>query len=58
VTRNLNMFTLIAMGIGIAWGESAIATLAPGLFPQVFRSADGSVAIYFEPRPSSQFSCC
>jgi P-type Cu+ transporter len=48
VTRNLNMFTLIAMGIGIAWGYSAIATLAPGLFPQAFRSADGSVAIYFE----------
>jgi P-type Cu+ transporter len=48
VTRNLNMFTLIAMGIGIAWAYSAIATLAPSLFPQAFRSADGSVAIYFE----------
>jgi P-type Cu+ transporter len=48
VTRNLNMFTLIAMGIGVAWAYSAIATLAPGLFPQAFRSPDGSVAIYFE----------
>jgi len=48
VTRNLNMFTLIAMGTGVAWAYSAAATLAPGLFPQAFRSADGSVAIYFE----------
>jgi P-type Cu+ transporter len=48
VTRNLNMFTLIAMGIGVAWAYSAIATLMPGLFPPTFRSADGSVAIYFE----------
>ncbi len=48
VSRNLNMFTLIAMGTGVAWAYSTIATLAPGLFPQAFRSADGSVAIYFE----------
>src|ERR1700730_13196184 len=48
VTRNLNMFTLIAMGTGVAWAYSAAATLAPGLFPQAFRGADGSVAIYFE----------
>jgi P-type Cu+ transporter len=48
VTRKLNMFTLIAMGIGVAWAYSTIATLAPGLFPPAFRSADGSVAIYFE----------
>jgi Cu+-exporting ATPase len=48
VTRNLNMFTLIAMGIGVAWGYSTIATLIPGLFPPAFRNADGSVAIYFE----------
>src|ERR1700731_397612 len=47
-TRNLNMFTLIAMGTGVAWAYSAAATLAPGLFPQAFRGADGSVAIYFE----------
>ena len=47
-TRNLNMFTLIALGIGVAWGYSTVATLLPGLFPPAFRSADGSVAIYFE----------
>jgi P-type Cu+ transporter len=48
VTRNLNMFTLIAMGTGVAWAYSAAVTLAPGLLPQAFRGADGSVAIYFE----------
>jgi P-type Cu+ transporter len=48
VTRNLNMFTLIAMGIGTAWVYSTIATLAPGIFPEAFRSPDGSVAVYFE----------
>jgi P-type Cu+ transporter len=48
VTRNLNMFTLIALGTGVAWLYSIVATLAPGLFPQAFRSADGAVAIYFE----------
>jgi P-type Cu+ transporter len=47
-TRNLNMFTLIAMGTGVAWVYSAAATLAPGVFPQAFRDSDGSVAIYFE----------
>ncbi len=47
-TRNLNMFTLIAMGTGVAWAYSAAATLAPGFFPHAFRGADGSVAIYFE----------
>jgi P-type Cu+ transporter len=47
-TRNLNMFTLIAMGTGVACAYSAAATLAPSLFPQAFRGADGSVAIYFE----------
>lgn len=47
-TRNLNMFTLIAMGIGVAWAYSTIATLMPGLFPPAFRRPDGSVAIYFE----------
>jgi Cu+-exporting ATPase len=47
-TRNLNMFTLIAMGTGVTWLYSAAGTLAPGLFPQAFRGADGSVAIYFE----------
>ncbi len=48
VTRNLNMFTLIAMGTGVAWAYSTVAALAPGLFPHAFRGADGSVAIYFE----------
>jgi Cu+-exporting ATPase len=48
VTRNLNMFTLIAMGTGVAWIYSVIATLAPGIFPKAFRGPDGSVAIYFE----------
>jgi Cu+-exporting ATPase len=47
-TRNLNMFTLIAMGTGVAWSYSVVATLAPGIFPAAFRAADGSVAIYFE----------
>jgi len=47
-TRNLNMFTLIAMGTGVAWAYSMVAALAPGLFPPAFRNADGSVAVYFE----------
>ena len=47
-TRNLNMFTLIAMGTGVAWAYSIVAALAPGLFPPAFRNADGSVAVYFE----------
>ena len=47
-TRNLNMFTLIAMGTGVAWVYSVIATLAPGAFPPAFRAADGSVPVYFE----------
>jgi Cu+-exporting ATPase len=47
-TRNLNMFTLIAMGTGVAWGYSAVATLAPTVFPPAFRAHDGSVAVYFE----------
>ena len=47
-TRNLNMFTLIAMGTGIAWLFSLVATLAPGIFPTSFRSDDGTVDVYFE----------
>lgn len=47
-TRNLNMFTLIAMGTGVAWAYSIVAALAPGLFPPAFRAADGTVAVYFE----------
>ncbi|SCW85536.1 Cu+-exporting ATPase [Rhizobium mongolense subsp. loessense] len=48
VNRSLNMFTLIAMGTGVAWIYSVVATAAPDIFPATFRSADGSVAIYFE----------
>ncbi len=48
VTRNLNMFTLIAMGTGVAWLYSVVATVAPGVFPSAFRQPDGSVAVYFE----------
>ena len=48
LTRNLNMFTLIAIGTGVAWTYSVIATLAPALFPPAFRAADGAVAVYFE----------
>ncbi len=47
-TRNLNMFTLIAMGTGVAWVYSIVGTLWPGLFPATMRGHDGSVAIYFE----------
>ncbi len=47
-TRNLNMFTLIAMGVGVAWGYSVVATIAPGLFPSAFRGDRGAVAVYFE----------
>ena len=48
VTRSLNMFTLIAMGIGVAWIYSAVATVAPDIFPPAFRGPAGSVAVYFE----------
>lgn len=47
-TMKLNMFTLIAMGTGVAWLYSVIATLSPDIFPPAFRSVDGSVAVYFE----------
>ena len=48
LTRNLNMFTLIAMGTGVAWVYSVVASLAPGLFPAAFRGHEGAVAVYFE----------
>ena len=48
VSRQLNMFTLIALGTGVAWTYSLVATVAPGWFPDAFRQADGSVAVYFE----------
>jgi Cu+-exporting ATPase len=47
-TRQLNMFTLIAMGTGVAWAYSAIATLAPALFPAGMRGMDGAAPVYFE----------
>jgi len=47
-TMNLNMFTLIAIGTGTAFIYSVIATLMPSIFPDAFRAADGSVAVYFE----------
>ena len=42
------MFTLIAMGVGVAYAYSVVATLVPGIFPPTFRSQDGAVAVYFE----------
>ena len=48
VTRKLNMFTLIAMGVGVAWVYSVIAFAAPGLFPPAVKTAEGSVPVYFE----------
>ena len=47
-TRNLNMFTLIAMGTGVAYLYSVVATLAPQVFPRAFRDHHGAVAVYFE----------
>jgi len=47
-TGNLNMFTLIAMGVGVAWAYSVVATIAPDLFPSAFRGDHGAVAVYFE----------
>ncbi|HCW89583.1 MAG TPA: cadmium-translocating P-type ATPase [Marinobacter sp.] len=48
VSRNLNMFTLISIGTGVALVYSLVATLAPQVFPAAFRQDDGSVAVYFE----------
>ena len=48
VTRRLNMFTLIAIGVGVAYVYSVIAALFPGIFPDAFRSAEGTVDLYFE----------
>ncbi len=48
VTRNLNMFTLIAMGTGVAYVYSFVATGAPEIFPAAFRGAGGAPAVYFE----------
>ncbi len=48
ITRNLNMFTLISIGTGVALLYSLVATLMPQIFPGAFRQDDGSVAVYFE----------
>jgi P-type Cu+ transporter len=48
VNRSLNMFTLIALGVGVAYIYSLVATLAPGIFPASFRNESGAVAPYFE----------
>jgi len=47
-TRNLNMFTLIGMGVGVAYGYSLIATLVPSIFPASLRTMGGRVPVYFE----------
>jgi Cu+-exporting ATPase len=46
--RSLNMFTLISLGVGVAYLYSVVATLVPEIFPASFRSAHGDVAVYFE----------
>jgi len=46
--RSLNMFTLIGLGIGVAYAYSVVAALLPGIFPGSFRGAGGEVAVYFE----------
>src|SRR5579871_930226 len=48
VNRSMNMFTLIAMGTGVAYGYSAIATIFPSIFPESFRGMSGSPPVYFE----------
>jgi len=47
-TGNLNMFTLIGLGVSVAYSYSLVALLLPGLFPPAMRHADGTVAVYFE----------
>ena len=48
INRSLNMFTLIAMGVGAAYAFSVVATIAPGMFPAGFRDAAGHVGVYYE----------
>ena len=48
VSRHFNMFTLIGLGTGVAYGYSVIATILPGLFPDSFRDAHGTVGVYYE----------
>ena len=49
VSRRLNMFTLIALGTGVAYFYSLVAALMPGIFPPSFRTPEGEVPVYFEP---------
>ncbi len=49
VTWNLNMFTLIGLGVAVSYGYSLVALFFPGIFPPSFRSVEGEVALYFEP---------
>jgi Cu+-exporting ATPase len=48
VTRHLNMFTLIGLGVAVAYGYGVVAVLFPGLFPEGFRDEGGEVGVYFE----------
>lgn len=48
ITRNLNMFTLIALGVSVAWLFSVVALLFPGIFPQTMQHEGGTVSVYFE----------
>jgi Cu+-exporting ATPase len=48
INRSLNMFTLIGLGVAVAYGYSVVAALAPGIFPPSFRDASGQVGVYFE----------
>ena len=48
VNRSLNMFTLIALGVAVAWAYSVVATALPGVFPQSFRTHHGQIGVYFE----------
>jgi Cu+-exporting ATPase len=48
LNRSLNMFTLISLGVGVAYGYSVVATVFPNLFPPSFRSTEGVAAVYFE----------
>jgi Cu+-exporting ATPase len=47
-SRRLNMFTLVAMGVGVSWTYSLVAVLAPQMFPPAFRDAEGAAPVYFE----------
>src|SRR5262249_39034052 len=48
ITRNLNMFTLIGLGVGVAYVYSAVAAIAPGIFPASLRNENGTIDVYFE----------